>query len=171
MNFRALALGGLAILAACSDEPVLMEPPGLDGPITKGEWEQRQRDGLTFWPPSREGTRLPEIIDVSCVDKRRAVRVTVTGDLDQTGLWIAGEGTSSRTLLLETEHGVTAIDFTAGDNLLPSIVVQPEEDWLQPLLAGEGRFAINAYGGRIYRMHVSPKIAETVAYCARRKAT
>lgn len=163
-------LAGCAlVLAGCGAE-LPMATPTLDGALTAGRWEQRGKDGLTFWPPSPEETRLPEIIDFSCIDgSRDEIRFTVTGDTDRTGFWIAEAERTARTVILVTERGTTELEFYAGQQRLPSIQAPMTADWLQPLLSGEGRFALNAYGGRIYRLDVSPLIADTVEGCRRRR--
>ena len=169
-------IGATACVAAgllgCSAEiaELPMSAPSLDGPMTSGRWDQRGGDGVTFWPPSPEETRLPEIIDFSCIDgSRTEIRFTVTGNTDRTGFWIAEPERTSRRAILVTGAGTTELEFFAGQQRLPSIQVAITEGWLQPLLAGEGRFALNAFGDRIYRLDVSPLIKETIEACQRRR--
>lgn len=158
----------VAIAAAGCEGEMPLTAPGLEGPLTEGRWERRDGAGLTFWPPSPEGTSLPELIDFSCVAGARGeIRVTVTGDVDRTGLWMARPDRTARTLLLETAEGVTALELFAGDNRLPAVQVPVDTPWLQPLLAGEGRFAVNAFGTRTYRLEVSPLILDTIEECQR----
>jgi len=166
----AIALAALLAASCGSGElPVVMTPPALDGSLTDGRWEQRGRDGLTFWPPSREGTRLPELIDFACIEgSRKEVRFTVTGDTDRTGLWMAEDQRSARKLILVTSEGTTDLEFFAGQERLPSINVAMDADWLQPLLEGDGLFAINAFGTRTYRLRATPLIKETLEGCRRR---
>ena len=165
-RFLAAILSALGVAACEGEAPVvLMTMPELDGTLTSGRWERRGRQGLTFWPPGVEGTRLPELIDFSCIQGSRSeIRVTVTGDIDQTALWIASEKRTSKPVYLVTEEGETVLDFFAGQERLPSIHVRIDEDWLQPLLVGEGVIAMNAYGGRVYRIALNPLIGETVDY-------
>ncbi|MEM1379856.1 MAG: hypothetical protein AAGH41_04440 [Pseudomonadota bacterium] len=158
-----------ASLAACGAE-LPMATPELEGPLTEGRWEQRGRAGLTFWPPSPEETRLPEIIDFSCIDgSTTEIRFTVTGDTDRTGFWIAEAERTARDAVLVTSAGVTRLEFFAGQQKLPSVQAPIDSDWLQPLLEGRGQFALNAFGGRTYRLNVSPLIKETVEGCRRRR--
>lgn len=166
---RLLTALALLALAACSREleDLVLGDPGLDGPLTAGRWEKRQKDGISFWPPSPEETRLPALIDWSCVPGTREVRFTLTGDMDRTGLWIAEDGRSGRTALIETEDGVTAVEFFAGQKKLPSVQVAVDEPWFRPFRAGSGRVAINAYGHTIYRFEVTEELRETIEYCAR----
>jgi hypothetical protein len=158
-------------LAACEPQvaEMTMTAPGLDGPLTQGRWEQRQRDGLTFWPPNPNASRLPEMIDFSCTRSGARLRLTITGDLDKTGLWIAADERSSRKVLFETEDGVSELQLTAGDKRLPSVEIPLDEDMLSPLLTPGGRFAINAFGSRTYRLEAVPEIADTLSYCVRRR--
>lgn len=151
-------------LAACEERLILTEP-GLIGPLTNGTWEQRQKDGLSFWPPSADATRLPELIDFSCVEGVKEVRFTLTGDMDKTGLWIAEDGRSARTAIIETSEGVTRVEFFAGQKKLPSAQVKVSEPWFQPFRAGFGVIAINAYGHKVYRIQATEELKETIAYC------
>ncbi|MEM9839435.1 MAG: hypothetical protein AAF830_09825 [Pseudomonadota bacterium] len=166
---KALLISAGVMLAACEAE-LPMTTPSLDGDLTPGRWDQRGQDGLTFWPPSPEETRLPEIIDFSCIDgSRDEIRFTVTGNTDKTGFWIAEAERTAKTAILVTEKGTTELEFFAGQQRLPSVQAPITADWLQPLLRGEGTFAINAFGGRTYHLDVSPRIAETVEGCRRRR--
>ena len=158
------------LVAGCGTE-LTMTVPDVEGPLTKGRWEKRGNDGLTFWPPSPEETRLPEIIDFSCIDgSRTEIRFTVTGDTDKTGFWIAEAERTARKAFLVTAEGVTELEFFAGQQRLPSVQAPITADWLQPLLEGEGQFALNAFGGRTYRLEVSPLIQETINGCKRRRS-
>ncbi|NRA28901.1 MAG: hypothetical protein HRU11_01465 [Parvularculaceae bacterium] len=165
-RWAALLVGG--ILASCGggELPVVITAPSLEGAMTEGRWEQRGRDGLTFWPPSREGTRLPELIDFACIEgSRTEFRLTVTGDTDRTGLWMAEGNRSGRKAILVTDEGATELEFQAGLERLPSLAVSMDEDWLKPLLEGEGTFAINAFGTRTYRVELTPLIKKTLQTC------
>lgn len=164
-----ILLSVCALAVSSCEEPIgALTPPGLDGPLTDGKWETLGRKSIQFWPPSAERTQLPELISFACQERTRGqVRVTVTGDTRETGIWIAGTEIRERTLLLETSAGVTELKFAAGDELLPFIVVKTDTDWLQPLLTGEGTFAINAYGQRTYRIPISPKLATVVGRCGK----
>ena len=156
----------LALVASCAEEIVPLQTPELEGPLTEGKWEQRGRDGILFWPAGKSETRLPELIDFACPENTRGqIRLTVTGDTDRTGLWIAEDRSSARTIILVTESGASELELTAGKQLLPSVTVKTTADWLQPLLAGEGRFAINAFGGRVYRLEASEALAKTIRRC------
>ncbi|GGY46920.1 hypothetical protein [Parvularcula lutaonensis] len=163
---RSIAPALLVVLAACAEEITPLNTPSLDGPLTQGTWETRGRKGILFWPEGKTETRLPELIDFACPENTNGqVRFTVTGDTDQTGLWIAEDRRSSRTLILVTKEGATALDFVAGKQFLPSITVKTSAEWLQPLLAGEGRFAINAFGGRTYRLRATEDLAKAIRRC------
>lgn len=163
---RLTSLIILVALAACAEEIVPVSAPALDGALSEGRWEQRQRRGITFWLPSSTETRFPEMIDFSCVEKRRGeVRITVTGDTARTSLWFAEDKKSTRDAFFVTSSGEAKLALTAGGLLLPSVVVRTDEPWLQSVVNGEGRFAINAYGQRTYRLEVDEKLAETLKRC------
>lgn len=165
---RGLSILSILALAACAEEILPLTPPGLEGPLTEGRWEQRVRTSITFWPPSAGNTRLPEMIDFSCVEGAKGqLRIVLTGDTDRTGLWIAGDNPSAKTAIIETALGATKVDFTAGKLLLPSAVIRTDTEWLQPLLSGEGRMAINAYGDRTYRLAITEDLGQTIRRCGR----
>ena len=165
---RSLLLLTSLVLASCGGEaPTILslDAPSLEGPLTEGDWEQRRRDGLSFWLPSEETTRLPEMIDFSCIENASEVRLTVIGNTDQTALWIAEDGRSTKKLVITTSRGVTELEMSAGEQRLPSAAVSVDADWLKPLRSGEGRFAINAYGGRVYRLEATEDLAKTIERC------
>lgn len=165
-RWATILVAGLVASCGSGELPVVMTAPALEGAVTEGKWEQRGRNGLTFWPPSREATRLPELIDFACIEgSRTEFRLTVTGDTDRTGLWMAEGQRSARKAILVTSEGTTDLDFYAGQERLPSLKVAMDEEWLQPLLEGTGVFAINAFGTRTYRMQVTPLIKETLQTC------
>lgn len=170
MMKRMMAVVFATLGAGCDSEQMTqatMGAPGLEGPLTMGRWEQRQKDGLSFWPPNPDESRLPELIDFSCVENTTDIRLTVTGDMDRTGLWIAEDRRSARRIVLQTEEGIAELQLHAGQQRLPSIQIPIDAEYLQPLSQPGGRFAINAFGTRIYRMEVVPEIADTIAYCAK----
>lgn len=165
---RLILLLVIPVLANCGGETpnlLALEPPSLEGPLSEGKWEQRRRDGLSFWLDGDGPTNLPEMVDFSCIENASEVRFTVIGDTDQTALWIAEDGRSSKKLLVATERGVTELEMYAGEKRLPSAAVPVDADWLKPLRSGEGRFAINAYGGRIYRLEVTEALSATIERC------
>ena len=155
-------------LLACSEElvPSSLGTPSLEGALTEGEWERRQRRGITFWLPKSTETRFPEMVDFSCVEERRGeVRITVTGDTSRTSLWFAEDTKSARDIIFVTSAGEERLSLTAGALLLPSVIVRTDEPWLQPLVQGEGRFAVNAYGQRTYRMEANEMLSKTLLRC------
>lgn len=163
-----LLLLALAGLAACTEDIVTPSTPVLEGELSSGKWDPRQRRGITFWLPASTETRFPEMIDFSCVEGRRGeVRLTVTGDTSRTSLWFAEDRKSSREIIVATESGEAKLALTAGELLLPSVVVRTDEAWLQPLIEGRGRFAINAYGQRTYRLEADPRLAQTLGRCGK----
>ncbi|MEE4208672.1 MAG: hypothetical protein V2I43_05350 [Parvularcula sp.] len=164
-------MAGLALagLLACEREvaEVLMTPPSLEGPLSEGRWERRSRDGLTFWPPNPRESRLPEMIDFSCGQMGGRLRLTVTGKMDDTGLWIAGEDRTARTLILATENGVSSFELYAGKRLLPAVELPADHKALEPLRSPGGTFAINAFGSETYRLEIVPEIGEVIERCRR----
>ncbi|NNU15806.1 hypothetical protein HK107_05660 [Parvularcula sp. ZS-1/3] len=165
-RLAVFSLAALA-LASCAEE-LLVAPsaPGLEGALTDGRWEHRQRTAATFWPPTVGETRFSEMIDFTCVEGAKGqVRVVITGDTEKTGLWIAGERMSEKTVVVETARGSTDLAFSAGELMLPFRVVRTDADWLQPLKTPGTRVAINAYGDRIYRFDVTEKLSRTLSRC------
>lgn len=155
------------VLSSCAEE-LLIAPkaPGLEGELTNGRWEHRVRTAATFWPPTVGETRFSEMIDFTCVEGAKGqVRIVITGDTEKTGLWIASERTSEKTVVVETPLGATELAFTAGELMLPFRVVRTDANWLQPLKTPGSRVAINAFGDRIYRFDVTEKLSRTLTRC------
>lgn len=154
-------------LLACAEELMpSVSTPSLEGALTEGEWERRQSRGITFWLPKSTETRFPEMVDFSCVEERRGeVRITITGDTSRTSLWFAEDKKSARDIMIVTEAGEERLSLTAGELLLPSVIVRTDAPWLEPLVQGEGRFAVNAYGQRTYRMEANEMLSKTLIRC------